>query len=209
MASLTDIPEEKLAKLLALADTLDAKPDEEDEDTKVVPGEPDKQGTPPVEPEVTDAELDDIARAIDDDASVTVAASNTDTAALELANKVAELQAARETDKIELSRLRHENDAKAYTAERDELAKAFGIPPRITDLARPLLLGSGRTVELANGQTVNAGEVVRKVLHELGRTFKALDLSGQQGSSIEADEAKDEAAVRTAVVEDYIQTHFS
>jgi hypothetical protein len=100
----------------------------------------------------------------------------------------------------------------AYEAERDVFARQFGIPPRITDLARGLLEGEGRTVELASGKSADAGAIVREVLKEFGRTVKVLDLSGELGSAVdgagEAAAAAEDAktAARQALVEEMLTT---
>jgi hypothetical protein len=52
----------------------------------------------------------------------------------------------------------------AYEAERDVFARTFGIPPRITDLCRPLLEGEGRVVDLAIGKSADAGAIIREAL---------------------------------------------
>jgi hypothetical protein len=104
-------------------------------------------------------------------------------AAIELANARAdELEAG-------YTRMRRELDAATYERERDTFAHEHGIPPRIFDLARPVLEGEGRTVDLANGRQADAGAIVRKVLTEIGRTVKMLDLSAELGNPEGADEA--------------------
>jgi hypothetical protein len=75
------------------------------------------------------------------------------------------------------TRLRIEADQKAYLDLRRTLADESGIPPAVTDLAKPLLVGS-HSVELSNGSKVDAGEIVRKVLTSIGEHVKLLDLSG-------------------------------
>lgn len=133
------------------------------------------------EPEVdgyempSDDELAAIAAAALDDDREPVAAgaelSAEAAAALELAHSRADRM------EIELATLRAERDAARYERERDQLAETYGIPPRITELARPLLLGA-HVVELANGGSVDAGEVMRTVLKAVGEHVKLVDLSG-------------------------------
>ena len=74
-----------------------------------------------------------------------------------------------------------------YQAEKRKLAD-LGVPPFITELARPLLEGSGRTVELANGKTADGGQIMRRVLTEYAQQVKLLDLSGEEGSPIDEPE---------------------
>ena len=75
------------------------------------------------------------------------------------------------------ARLREED----YQAERRRMAD-MGVPPYITDLARPLLEGAGHAVELSNGRTVDAGAIMRRVLSEYARTARLLDLDVELGS---------------------------
>lgn len=103
-------------------------------------------------------------------------------AAIDLANARADEQA------LELARITAALDKSTYEQERDTLARVHGIPPRITDLARELLEGTGRVVELANGRSVDAGSIMRKVLAEVGKT---VDLS----TGISPDSAAEEKRV--------------
>lgn len=81
------------------------------------------------------------------------------------------------------ARLREED----FQAERRRLAD-MGVPPYITDLAKPLLEGAGHAVELSNGRTVDAGAIMRKVLAEYGRQVKLLDLGAELGSPMDEPE---------------------
>lgn len=78
-----------------------------------------------------------------------------------------------------LAETRAELDLARFEKEKDELLNA-GVPPAMVDLAMPLLLGKGKTIDLANpanGQTmtVDAGDITRKLLEECKGT---VDLSG-------------------------------
>ena len=76
-----------------------------------------------------------------------------------------------------------------YQAEKRKLAD-LGVPPFITELARPLLEGAGRVVELSNGKTADAGQIMRKVLTEYARQARLLDLDVELGSPMdEPDDA--------------------
>lgn len=81
------------------------------------------------------------------------------------------------------ARLREED----YQAEKRRLAD-LGVPPYITELARPLLEGAGHAVELANGKTVDAGQVMRKVLTEYASQARLLDLDVELGSPADEPE---------------------
>jgi hypothetical protein len=175
-AQLTD---EELAQVRAVLQKL-AEPDP--------PAAESKTEASVEEPEFTDEELDEIAQGIDEveaEEADLVAASHETQEALELANARIDAQS------VELARLRAERDQERYEAEKTELASKFGIPADVTELARPLLLGSEHTVELSNGKQVDAGAVMRKVLHELGRRYaKALDFSAEYGTAEAPDESE-------------------
>lgn len=200
--ALTDAQESKLAKLLDLPDdkfdaflaAATAEPEEGAE------GEPDGTG----DGELTDAELEALMAEVEAETAAegTGPAEGTEPepalagaqlsqeaqAAIDLANARAE-----ETS-LQLSRVRRELDTAAYEAERDTFARTYGIPPRIFDLARPVLEGEGRTVDLANGKTADAGAIVRKMLQEVGRTVKMLDLSAELGTSVDGGAEAEKAA---------------
>lgn len=104
--------------------------------------------------------------------------SNDGGTALELANyRIAETER-------QMAILQGEHDRQAFENERRRLAN-LGVPPYITDLARPMLEGTGHTIDLANGQQVDGGLIMRKVLTEFGRATSMLDLSGEIGSSMD------------------------
>lgn len=120
-----------------------------------------------------------------------IAASQQQQKALELANSKLDRQA------LELAAVKAKLAEQQFVAEQRTLADQYGIPPRITELARPLLEGGdeGHVIQLANGDEVDAGDVMRKVLIELGQTFKALDLSALIGNSQDepTDDEREEA----------------
>jgi hypothetical protein len=181
LAKLLDLPDDRFDALLA--DPQPGDGDGDDDDT-----------------ELTDAELADLL------AEAEAATGGEDDADLELepagAQLTAEAQAAidlanarAEQTEIALARVTSQLAAKAYEAERETLARTYGIPPRITDLARPLLEGEGRTVDLANGRAADAGAIVRQVLAEIGKTARMLDLSAELGTPLDgAAEAEAQAA---------------
>jgi len=108
-------------------------------------------------------------------------------AQIDLANSRAE-----ETS-LELARVTAALNKAAYEKERGYFSHEYGIPPRITDLARSVLEGEGHVVELANG-SVDAGAIVRKVFTEIGKTVKMLDLSGEMGSPLDGGREAEKAA---------------
>jgi hypothetical protein len=100
---------------------------------------------------------------------------------IDLANARAD-ETARELAVV-TARLREED----YQAERRRLADT-GVPPYITELARPLLEGAGHAVELSNGKTVDAGAIMRRVLTEYARQARLLDLDVELGSPMDEPE---------------------
>jgi hypothetical protein len=130
---------------------------------------------------------------------VPVAASNRGRKAVELAN----LQLAAQSDQI--AQMQAVMDGQAFDAEKRQFA-VLGIPPQITELARPLLEGSGHVVELSGGDEIDAGAVMRNVLRQLGQQIKVLDLSGVIGSGLEDDEEKEEAEQHRTETADFVKT---
>lgn len=139
------------------------------------------QDTPveqPAQPgEPTDTELEEIAAALlaEDDPADTPAMAGAGAELSADAREAIELAQTRaDRLEIELAQLRERDQQNSYERLRDELA-ADGIPPRITELAKPLLHGT-HTVELANGDDVDAGQIVLSVMRELAAA-KLVDLS--------------------------------
>ena len=194
--ALTADQEARLAKLLDLPDdrfdALLAEPETATED----------------ETELTEAELDALLAEVETEitaetetavepelVSAGAQLSNEAQAGIDLANARADEMS------MQLARVRKQLDTAAYESERDALMRVHGIPPRITDLARTLLEGEGRTVDLANGKSADAGAIVRKVLAEIGKTVKMLDLSVELGSPLDGGADAERAAADQAVAE--------
>lgn len=211
MADLTEEQQKRLDKLLALPDeTLDAlaaggtvvTPAELEALTAPADGEDGTEG---------DALADEIAAMTDEELAALEAEFNAEAEglategepvtarepvaaglsaeaqfAIDLANAKAE-ETARELAVV-TARLREED----FQGEKRRLAD-LGVPPYITELAKPLLEGAGHAVELANGKTVDAGAITRQVLTEFARQVKLLDLSAELGSPMDEPEgARDE-----------------
>lgn len=194
-ATTDDLTDEELQQILAeveaeFDDTAPAQP---------VPGEGENPGGGDAEDEDAgeDPDADDPAA----ESALAAALATEEGDAVELANAQLEQQ------RIELARLRDESDENAYTRERDRLARESGIPPRIVDMAKPLLKGDSHVVELANGDTVDAGAIVRQVFAELGNTIKALDLGSELGHQV--DLAKSEEERQAAEAEEAKRREFS
>lgn len=122
--------------------------------------------------------------------------------ALELANAHALISAQGD----QLGAVQARLDDEAFTNERNVFANQFGIPPAIVDLARPLLEGAGHVVELSGGDEIDAGQVMRTVLTEIGKQIKLLDLSAVIGSGLEPDEEREEAEQARNETRDFVKT---
>lgn len=198
----TELTDEELDQLLAITDAMSEQGDGNSEESKDEGKKDDRSKTDIVdEEELSDEELDKLIAAAEADARQEtgskpedteeggdqvpdkdkqpqlVATSQEDRKALELAH------AQIEQNRIELAGVQAKLAAQEFQAELRTFAEQYGIPPRITELARPLLEGSAHVVQLANGDEVDAGAVMRKVLVELGSTIKALDLGNLVGLS--------------------------
>lgn len=87
-----------------------------------------------------------------------VAASRTDTAAIELANgRISTLEAALNTERADRARERFAAEADGYLND--------GVPPAMVELSRPILeRPDGGAIELSNGQSHDAAKTVRDML---------------------------------------------
>jgi hypothetical protein len=178
LARLLDLPDDKFDAMLA-----DPEPDAELTDAELQALLADLEEEPPADPAAAEPELVTAGAALSSEAQ----------AAIDLVNDRAETQG------IELARVTQALDRATYETERGHFAREYGIPPRITDVARKLLQGSGRVVELANGESVDAGAIVRKLLSEVGKTVKMLDLSAELGSPLDGGEEAAAAAEADAI----------
>ena len=111
------------------------------------------------------------------------ALSGGDQMALELA------QAQGEENARQLGIISAQLDAERWQAERRKLVSG-GTPPFIADLAQPLLEGSGHVVDLAGGNSVDAGQIMRKVLAEYGKivTQLGLETGAELGTAMDEPE---------------------
>lgn len=118
---------------------------------------------------------------------------------IDLANARAD-ETARELAVV-TARLREED----FLAEKRRMADR-GVPPYITELARPLLEGAARAVELANGKTVDAGAIMRRVLTEYSSQARLLDLDVELGSPM--DEPEEAVAGQQAQSREELKARF-
>lgn len=194
VAQLTDEQINKLLKLLegnGGSDT--AAADKTDKDDGDEPEFTEAELAAMADPAVEDKPAPDVKA--EDKTPELVNASHETNEQLELANARIDAQS------VELAAMRRERDEERYKAEQLDLARNFGIPADVTELARPLLFGTGRTLELSAGKKVDAGQVMRKVLHELGRRYaKALDLGAEYGTA----DAQDDATKRQSELDEFI-----
>jgi hypothetical protein len=155
--------------------------------------------------ELTDQELADLIEAMSDEdlaamESDFLAETGAGAAATGLSNE-AQMQIdlansrADETER-QLGVFQMQFEAQHYEGEKRNLAD-LGVPPYITELARPLLQGSGHTIDLANGQRVDAGQVMRKVLSEYAKMAQMLDLGVELGSAMDEPEGATASAADT------------
>lgn len=133
-----------------------------------------------------DAEIAEEAPVTAEPALADATLSNPSTEALELAR----------SQSTELSRIRGELDEQKWSNERVALMKTHGLPPSIIDKAKPLLKGEGHVLEFSNGDKVDAGGVMRDVLHAVGDLAKLLDLSHELGSSVDEPDLSDDARTK-------------
>lgn len=179
LAKLLQIPEDKIDALVALAGTDLGGGDEELSDEELAQL-------------IADMPADELA-ALQAEFESEVAASapglsNQAAMAIEMANVRADENAR------QLSVITNELDGQRYEAERARLVRDSGVPPFIVELARPLLEGTGHTVDLSNGKAVDAGQIMRKVLVEYGKAAKMMDLSVEMGSAMDEPEQTGAAA---------------
>jgi hypothetical protein len=196
LARLLEIPADKIDQLIAATAPLT------DAELAALTGDT-PQGT-----ELSDAELDELVAAaaeldaagqLEPEAEPAVAGLSAEAQmALEMANYRAD-----EADR-QLGIINQRFAAEQFEREKVELATQHGIPPYIAELARPVLEGSGHFVDLSNdpGKQVDAGQVMRQVLHEIGRSAQLLDLGIEMGSPMDADpDASQAAEARSSVVD--------
>lgn len=182
-----ELSDDELDKLLVYAEETSGEEESEEED----------------EPELQEAENRDDEEDEGGDGEVRrIAASHEEDVALELANARLAEQGA------ELSRVSAMLNEQQFDGEKRVFTEDYGIPPTAIDLARPLLEGAGHVIELAGGDTVDAGDVMRQVLTEIGKTIKILDLTGLMGNGEDPSEFEDEEErkAQEADVKDFVHT---
>lgn len=181
-----DVSDDDLEDLLSGIDPDDDDGDDDGED-ELEDGELSDER---IEALIAEAEAE--AAEEEEDEREPVNASRTGGNVLDLTNN-----AAFQEQQIELARVTAKMNDSAYTNEKETLRR-LGLPTKAIDLARPLLEGEGHVVELSNGDAIDAGAVMRRVLTEIGKTIKVLDLSELVGNSDEPDDEKDQREAEEA-----------
>lgn len=94
-----------------------------------------------------------------------------------------------------------ELDQQRFATERRRFYD-MGVPAPVLKEFAPLLQGTGHVIEMSNGETVDAGAVVRRGLAEYARMAQLLDLSGEQGSGLDVPEQhQEQIRARTELVD--------
>lgn len=186
--------------------------DDNPADQPFTDGEPD--GATPVDSDTVDEDTEDtlseadIQKLVDDVLAEPepelIAASQDDSETLRLSHEVAQERQAREDLELRLAQAEAREAEKDFTAERDLLAREYGIAPHLTNIIAPLLKGGGGQVALSNGDQARPGDLVRQFVKELAQVG-FLDLSHPVGSAIDrGPEQVDEASKRAEQVADYM-----
>lgn len=169
---LSGLTAEEIEQIKSLLSAINAEPEPEGEtpDDAAMAQLFEDEAEAETEEEIEDVEAEKIL--------AEAALSHDDGQSVELASQV-------EAQAIELAQLRTERDQANYERLRDRLTADLGIPPAITDLAKPLLTGT-QTVELSNGESVDAREIVTTVMTELAKA-RLVDLSSETVFETSAD----------------------
>jgi hypothetical protein len=182
-----DISDEDLDEILEAAEGEGGSDELTDEELEAIIAEAEADSAPPAP--------------TSEPTSEPVAAANQTQAALELAA----LRASNEQQSIELAQVRARLDEQAFSVEKEALVRG-GLPPKTVELARPLLQGSDHVVELSNGDQIDAGQVMRRVLVELANTVKVLDLGNLLGRGEDDPDAADEEKKRQDDLRNFVDT---
>jgi hypothetical protein len=188
LAALLDLDPAKLAQLVSQL------PGE------LTPGAVDQLNGDGGEDKLSDEELDalveealalDAAGLLDEGEPEPVAAGLAveDQMAIELA------QATSDENSRQLGIITGQLDHERWVNERRTLVAA-GTPPFIADLAQPLLEGAGHVVDLSGGKSVDAGQIVRKILTEYAKITDQLGLDVELGTPVDGDDSAETAAAQ-------------
>jgi hypothetical protein len=200
LQQLLDLPEDKLDRLLRIG----SLPDLSDEDLRALnggegSGEMSDDELADLIASLPEAELEKLEQEFRDEMQAAGAETGL-TAEAQMALDMANYKA--DENERQLAIVRAHLDEEQFKSERSRLAADMGIPPYITDMARPLLEGSGKVVELANGSGVDAGQVMRSVLTEMSRVTRMLDLGPEMGTALDlsGEQEQQQTAARDDIV---------
>jgi hypothetical protein len=198
MAEAATLTPEELAQLRSLL----AKADAAAPVDEVKPVEKPAEVTEAVDTD-EDAELAAMVEALDEEPELIAASNEPNPEVLALSQRLEAAELARKDDALALSQLRDERDEANYLAERENLARNFGVHPSVTDIVKPLLKGAGSKLALSNGAEVVPADLIRQFVHELASRPR-LDLSQAKGSALDLDgddveaKSRDELAAEIA-----------
>jgi hypothetical protein len=191
LARLLDLPEAQFAQLVA---GLPAVPDLTDDEIAALAGnEVDDDELAELIAGLSEEELALLEADFQRETAATAGATGLSTEAalaLEMANYRADENAS------QIQALMRKADKDAYELERRKLVHDLGIAPSVVEAARPLLEGAGHTVELSNGNIVDGGQVMRRVLDEVGKIGRMLDFGQELGTPLDADGGNAETVSR-------------
>lgn len=207
MADAEYLTPEELAQLRSLLAKADAAP--ADDKTSEASGDPGKTADAAKaglgEQDDEDAELAAMVAALDAEPELLAASNDTSGEVLALSQRLEAAEQANRDRDLQLSQLRDERDESVYLAERENLARTFGIHPSVTDIVKPLLKGAGSKLALSNGAEVAPADLIRKFVHEIA-TRPRLDLSQTKGSALDLDDDEAEAKNRDALAAEIAQS---
>ena len=190
MAKLLEIPPEQIDKLLAGIEGASATPEppEDDDENDIVAW---VDGLSDEEILALEAEFE--AEAAASATTMEPATLSNEHGALEMAVEMTNVRA--DENARQLKVVQDELDDQRYAKEKSDLARNHGIPPYITELAKPLLHGANHVIDLSGGQSVDAGQIMRKVLSEVGKMTSMLGVDIELGTGMDEPEgAATEAA---------------
>jgi hypothetical protein len=109
----------------------------------------------------------------------------------------------------QMSVLQGQHDLQAYENEKRTLANKHNVPTFITELARPLLEGTGHVIEMSNGSGVDAGLVMRRVLQAFGGALQGLGLDSPVELGTQMDSEPDTSQQGVQARENFVSRYRS
>lgn len=205
LGQLLDLPPEQWQQLMAGTQQLS------DADLQALAGSTGQQTAPPDDTEafaawfesLSDAEIAAMEAGMEGQTATAAAGAGLSYEAME----AIELAGAQSADALaQLRQVTAELDGQRFQVERRRLYD-MGVPQPVIDIFQPLLEGAGHVVELSNGTSVDAGQIVRNGIAEFARMARMLDLDPVElgspvdepdGASAQQAESEREALVSRA-----------